>query len=108
MLLHIWGDQRCAIVHPQYAYSSANIYHLESHCTFSRTSGLGDHGPTGIQDVISNHVCNHICLGLELASLQVLQDTLDDLLQETEEFLGGTDNTVSTGPLFSSSSSEEN
>ncbi|KAM5532479.1 hypothetical protein V8D89_013832 [Ganoderma adspersum] len=45
--------------------------------TFEGTSGIGDHGPKGIQDFISSHTCNHICLGLRLASLDLLQNTLD-------------------------------
>ena len=46
----------------------------------SRSSGIGDHGPVGIQDFITNHVCNYICSGLHLVSTTVLQNTLDDLL----------------------------
>lgn len=47
---------------------------------FFRTSGIGDHGPKGLQDFVNSHGCNYICNQLHLASSRVLQDTLDDLL----------------------------
>lgn len=52
----------------------------------SRKSGLGDHGPKGIQDFISSHVCNYICQSLELELLEVLKDTLDNLQGEIDLF----------------------
>ena len=57
----------------------------------SRKSGLGDHGPKGIQDFISSHVCNYICHGLELELLEVLNDTLDSVLQAEVDLFGDFD-----------------
>nr|VWP02366.1 APH domain-containing protein [Ganoderma boninense] len=48
--------------------------------TAEGTSGIGDHGPRGLQDFISSHTCNHICMALQLASTEILQNTLDELL----------------------------
>nr|VWP01454.1 Lmo1883 protein [Ganoderma boninense] len=48
--------------------------------TIDGTSGIGDHGPKGLKDFVSSHTCNHVCFALQLASSEVLQNTLDDLL----------------------------
>lgn len=81
---------------------------LIGYCTLSsRTSGLGDHGPKGIQDFITSHTCNHICQALELESSQVLQDTLDDLLQDLGGAHGETDGSASRGPFHMFAPSEE-
>ncbi|KAI1785491.1 kinase-like domain-containing protein [Ganoderma leucocontextum] len=65
--------------------------------TVEGTSGLGDHGFKGIQDFISSHNCNHICQGLDLASSQILQDTLDDLLQDMHDVLQDVEGSASKG-----------
>jgi hypothetical protein len=30
-------------------------------------SGIGDHGPAGIEAFLNQHQCNHICRGLNLS-----------------------------------------
>ena len=80
--------------------------YLEPNYPRFRTSGLGDHGPRGIQDFISSHACNHICQGLELESPQVLRDTLDDLLQDVNRFFDDVVSSTSNGPLRPLSPSE--
>jgi len=34
-----------------------------------RDSGIGDHGPEGIETFTAQHCCNHICCVLQLGSL---------------------------------------
>jgi len=42
-------------------------------------SGIGDHGPDGIETFTTQHTCNYICDGLKLASL------LEEEARDTEE-----------------------
>ncbi|KIM35059.1 hypothetical protein M413DRAFT_79793 [Hebeloma cylindrosporum] len=44
------------------------LFDLMSH-TPASDSGIGDHGPAGIQAFLSQHQCNHICRGLELSAI---------------------------------------
>ncbi|KZP27795.1 hypothetical protein FIBSPDRAFT_1040035 [Athelia psychrophila] len=49
-------------------------------------SGLGDHGRLGFEDFLDNHQCTPICLALELPTKQVMQQTLDDIIDgDTDE-----------------------
>lgn len=49
-----------------------------------RNSGLGDHGAKGLWDFIHSHTCNSICHNLQLASHDVLADTVRDHVQKSE------------------------
>ncbi|PIL33491.1 hypothetical protein GSI_04114 [Ganoderma sinense ZZ0214-1] len=49
--------------------------------TVEGTSGAGDHGREGLQDFVSNHTCNHICWAMQLASREVMQNTLTDIFR---------------------------
>ena len=57
--------------------------------SISRTSGIGDHGPNGLQDFVTSHVCNYICTGLRLVSSALLQNTLDGLLLGAKDWAPG-------------------
>jgi len=47
-----------------------------------RDSGIGDHGPDGINTFTSQHMCNHICQALKLVAI-LEKDLQHD--SETEE-----------------------
>lgn len=63
-----------------------NIPFIPSQLTTAfRTSGIGDHGDKGLQDFVSSHICNHICLGLQLSSREIMQNALEDIAQTEGE-----------------------
>ena len=41
-------------------------------------SGIGDHGPDGIESFISQHHCNHMCKDLKLTPLSEKEDDFAD------------------------------
>ena len=47
-----------------------------------RDSGLGDFGMDGLRNFVETHRCNNICAALDLASTEVLNNTLDHMLDE--------------------------
>ena len=49
-----------------------------------RDSGIGDHGPDGIEAFISQHHCNNICHGLKLNSLSLVEEEERDSDVELE------------------------
>ena len=48
-------------------------------------TGLGDHGPEGIQDFIDKHSCSVTCRALSLASMDSLAVALEERVAEIEE-----------------------
>ena len=44
----------------------------------SRDSGIGDHGPDGIETFTAQHRCNDICCGLKLSSLSSPEEEKED------------------------------
>jgi hypothetical protein len=47
-------------------------------------TGVGDHGPEGIQDFIDKHSCSVTCRALSLASMDSLAIALEERVAEVE------------------------
>ncbi|KAK6966684.1 kinase-like domain-containing protein, partial [Favolaschia claudopus] len=43
--------------------------------SMSGNTGVGDHGPAGIQDTVDNHKCSMACRSMDLASMAFLKMT---------------------------------